>query len=1426
MSIREHVDVTPQPTVVRLEHLQAEDARWISESYYVTDEIETHLSALRALLNRDEGCGIFLIGHYGSGKSHFLAYLAQQLHGRTFATRNPAAVPVSLLNYPADLPLESILQRELQLPGGEQDRRETWKRVARRYPAGLLLVVDELSEFLRAKPSPQSFNEDLRFLQFLGEWAQGRRLWILAAMQEQIEHTGEIEYDLFRKIKDRYPVRLLLTPSHVRDLIARRLLRKKPSYPDAVEKLAQELTGVYPAMKAAMADLTAIYPLHPATLDLLEEVRDRFSQARGIIDFTLTRLLGDEARHVEPFLDRPWGELLTPDSIVDHFSDLFEVQPEFLPIAQKVLPYFRTRVPELFESAAHRELAWRVLKLLILVYLSPRQDSLDAEQAAQWLLLKVSSIDPRKNRDIVQKVLDTIARQGAYVKQQEGGSFRLDLEDDSKEHLEQLLARAMEELRGRGDPALESLVPLLHHAEFNPFAQPRDRWHTRKVRWHFHEWDLNVYFGGGMPPERKGLCLQIGLPWGPAPEGACHRVLPTAIEPGPELLELAALQQLRERPLPPRVLTRIQQRIGSRTPSLVAMIRSSYVEARVLDPQGNRAAPPLQPLHGGLGPWVNTFGEWLLRQTYPMFERFAPGFGPLPREAYRQFMKHATENELGSPEAPEFVKLIREAYLVPMGLMRRNGQEYMLTPRMEANELVRMLAGILEHLPSPARVYQHFAAPVYGLVTDQVHLLLLVLLVQGEIDIVKGEQSYRDLFETLPNPLQYDKILPGKALGLNEVRDLQALCEGFRVPVPKQWSVLAQKRAIEQLRRYGARQRDQLSEFVTRLQASGEAGDVVSRVEGVIAKWGALEKGDHEIQAFQHFQAAAGQPQAFVFEANEIASLPQRFERLMRELQRFRHLFSDPVLVACTDPVLATRIEALPPAPPLSEPEDAERWLDQARLLYQRYQEWYRARHEQWRSSVEQHPGWSYRIPSAARSRHVMAGALVNEIESLVAESRSRRCQGMSSLEFQPTCRCGFDGVDSPLSETLRRFEEAARKLDAETALFFQQDKVKSRVREWVGQGVETNTGTLSYLEGKSAFPEVESVSLFDQHLAGLELVKPVNAQEVLEVLGDRVWEKDALLKALARFFERVGPRISFRRQEPAPRRDLVEWCYGQALAHAQPLPPGFSRAEQALAAEAIDPRTVSDQALARIEELGLGEDALLKVLGMVLEGAVQPTIRPARGPVAAALYLLEPARPRTAGQLAALSEALFDQHTRMMKLKPQHWLARMEELANSEMAEPPVPLETALREHIGAQWVVVDCLGLPLLRVTAELLPECFPRWKNGGPAFAQVSERTTTGDFYNQVIEQKFGKTFEKIDAVDRLVHERRASMEELARLAKAELGIAFRRLNLRLDPSLPILIFSDHGFRLSQDGTAFTHGAASTLERLIPLLFLNQI
>ena len=100
-------------------------------------------------------------------------------------------VPVSLVNYSAANRLEDIVSGALGLRVVSGDRRPAWESMLGAHGDGVLLIVDELSEFLRAKGDSQAFNEDIRFPQFLGEWAQDRPLWILASLQEGIEHTGE-----------------------------------------------------------------------------------------------------------------------------------------------------------------------------------------------------------------------------------------------------------------------------------------------------------------------------------------------------------------------------------------------------------------------------------------------------------------------------------------------------------------------------------------------------------------------------------------------------------------------------------------------------------------------------------------------------------------------------------------------------------------------------------------------------------------------------------------------------------------------------------------------------------------------------------------------------------------------------------------------------------------------------------------------------------------------------------------------------------------------------------------------------------------------------------------------------------------------------------------------------------------------------------
>ena len=89
-----------------------------------------------------------------------------------------------------------------------------------------MVLLDELSEFLRAKQGP-ALVEDLRFLQFLGEWARESPVVVVAALQESIEEVANVSQRELARIRDRYRT-LALSMRHVEDLVRGRLVRLRP----------------------------------------------------------------------------------------------------------------------------------------------------------------------------------------------------------------------------------------------------------------------------------------------------------------------------------------------------------------------------------------------------------------------------------------------------------------------------------------------------------------------------------------------------------------------------------------------------------------------------------------------------------------------------------------------------------------------------------------------------------------------------------------------------------------------------------------------------------------------------------------------------------------------------------------------------------------------------------------------------------------------------------------------------------------------------------------------------------------------------------------------------------------------------------------------------------------------------------------------
>lgn len=1438
--IRRYIEVQNRPTVVRLDELE-EAADWITSCFYLTRDIQEHLRALSYSLERPSGCGIFLVGQYGSGKSHWLAYVTCQLRNGMLVPNAPEVVPLSLLNFRATTPLEDIVCDALGVKDSGSDRRNRWAELQAGKPNGLLLILDELSEFLRSKPDLRAFNEDVRFLQYMGEWAQAQRFWVVAAMQEGIEHTGQLEHGLYRKIKDRFPMRFLLSPSHVKDLIQQNILIKKEGCHEAVDALVAELEEAVPDSGIDYGDLRALYPVHPATLELLEDVRDRFSQARGVVDFIMTQLNGDSARGITPFLDQPWGSLLTPDLIIDHFRDLFELQPEFVGLAQQFFPHYRRHLSELFPKPSTGQLAERLLNLLVLVHLSPAREGLSVREAASWLLFRASRIDPQKNSDILSRILGQLVERGRYVVQREG-RFHIELRDDGMAAFEAFLDREKQDLKLQGETVLEQLLEQLDEDDFNPLRLAHEDWQQRTVRWHFHERQYSVFVGNEDPPPLDGVGLCIRLPWGsPSPVAGFHTVRPAPLALGEELLELAALLRSRTRPWGREVTSRLEGRLKERLTLFKSQIRAAFRDAEFISPAGDPMTPPRSELSFSLRQWLDNYAELLMRGRYPAFERFAPGHGPLPKEAYRSLMRFVAQGEMGDYDADEFVKLIREAYLVPMRLLTRQGRGYVVPANLERHELVTLIRPLLDLKPSPALIYENAAQSIYGLVPDQIGLMLVMLHILGELDILKSRRSYRELYETLPDPLQYEQVVPCSALNLEQLKDLQILFEGLQLRGPKEWTVLAQRRAVRQVKEALTRQTDSLRVLLLKIQAQDQAEELAHALRQLLSWVQTLQQGNNELDDLQQFLFEIGSPRRFLTMLAEVRGLPERLDRVLTERKRYQHLFHHPSLAACLDPSLAIRIDALQTPPSLDQLDLVEQWLHDCRAVYEQCKQSYQGRHEAWWHRVLAEPIWNWQPPLVASSRHLGLEVLLQQFRECRQRAERLRCSGLVNLDFQPLCACGFDGQTSPVEEELARLKGFRDQVEHAVSLFYRQESVRERVRQWVEQGLESNPRTRAYLQGDEPYPETGKLELLDRHLAGVELVKEADLSPIVDLLCERTWEKDTLIESLKNLLNRLpAGQLRFRQMSPSQMPEVVEWSVEQCLRYGVPLPQALRGRAVLEVIERIRPEWVGPEALARIDDLGLGTTAVERIIRWLLEGQVAPcsrdvpTMAKVDGAVLgkpsygcdllwAALEILQPHQPDDVEGLAKVVERLYRSHDQMLHIAGARWLDRLDALARTPL--PPLPsLSECVTRYSGCQYVLLDCVGIPLLGALLQELDSFLPAWHLVEITFGLTTPRSTTDACYEDLVAAGFRQKLEKINGVDRLVHDRFLPFEDFARLAMAELAQAFRSVRSRLDQGVPLLVFPDHGFRIARDGQSYCHGSDSTLERIVPVFYFE--
>jgi len=826
VKIRDLIEVPPVRTVIRLADLADSSLRrHLVETFIFTGEVTFTLANILEKVAGSVGKGFFVIGNFGSGKSHLLnvislimndseareSFKASCRDGSASESKlpelleqaaqvNPLVVEISLVEHSNREYLEEIVLKELsarlQAASGsdveallnidDKPRREAFAAIAeaikKHNHGGLLLLIDELSEFLRSKENVRAYNEDVRFLQYLGEFAENLPAWIIATMQENIENTGSLAGELLHKIKDRYPVRFRLSGEHVKEIVAGRLIRKKEEAEIELPRVYDQLQGMFDGLPFSREDFMALYPVHPATVEMLDELRPLFSQHRGVIDFIHHRLAGDPGRGIAPFIDNSGEELLTPDYIFDHFRERLRETVETSPFSEQVFHHYEREAGKLFDDKDEMQIALRILKLLVLGAVARDPRSFSVPELTTLLLHRYSILESAINYEYIQELMDKLLAHGAYIstREQEGKTYySIDLKADAGLLLEKKLKQIKNELSPGDRRVLESLMSWMdeNYLPLKDLQQKPAR--DIEITWQNTIREGKVFFSGPaeMGNEETGALEKELLegetdfifflvpPQLPGEEDGSADIwqalfnqfsqelrqalilwVPRSLTASEEstLQNAYAHQRLYEEyagdksPVGRQAERQLALQLSEEKSKVKELFRKIYFSGRL---KAGKQMPALSSF--GYLPFTDFIGRAaseILKERYPRHAEIRPLSEQVSGSLVQRTMDLLFSTELEGDSFERGVRLVIENFVAPLGLVKKKGQGFLLDINPKTSPLV---AEFLNNVPgegkiSLARLYRALRKGPFGLSKPAFQILGMAVILSGAVSAYQG----------------------------------------------------------------------------------------------------------------------------------------------------------------------------------------------------------------------------------------------------------------------------------------------------------------------------------------------------------------------------------------------------------------------------------------------------------------------------------------------------------------------------------------------------------------------------------------------------------------------------------------------------------------------------------------------------------------
>ncbi|MEJ5241100.1 MAG: DUF6079 family protein [Anaerolineales bacterium] len=409
--------------------------------------------------------GILIVGNYGTGKSHLMSVLSavaefpelQQEVRHPEVARAMESIAGKFKVWRTELggvtrSLRDILLGELEkalqkwgtpyhFPPAEHLTNhkdvlvQAVATLQEKYPGqGLLLVVDELLDYLRTREE-RALILDLAFLRELGEVTALTPFRFLAGLQETLFDNPRFSFvsEQLRRVKDRFE-QVRIAREDIAYVVSERLLQKTDAQKAQIREHLARFQAFYPGLAERMDEFVRMFPVHPAYIEVLENVRVvEKRQVLRTLSETIQRMLDDEVPTDAPgtiSFDHYWQVLRSNPSL--------RSIPEIAEVIDKS-SVLEDRVEHAFGRPALKPMARRIIHALSVHRLTTddiyRPLGMTAEELRDSLFLLIPLPEPdaafllEQVEVSLREIIRTVS--GQYISRNEAnGQYYLDVKKD------------------------------------------------------------------------------------------------------------------------------------------------------------------------------------------------------------------------------------------------------------------------------------------------------------------------------------------------------------------------------------------------------------------------------------------------------------------------------------------------------------------------------------------------------------------------------------------------------------------------------------------------------------------------------------------------------------------------------------------------------------------------------------------------------------------------------------------------------------------------------------------------------------------------------------------------------------------------------------------------------------------------------------